>query len=606
MQPLNIDNVVKLPPTIKLAHFASHGSKNETKEGNPAPTPFVSCISCGNKFPSDQYHPVPYKTVIAHFEQVITLLTVDLTYQTSNGTLEWPPDPAIVTAAGGVGFGGVKLNPETSNKDSICLEDVTIPPVIRQLHTKLTAPAYRRYRKDPLFLYKTAMCCENCFLVYAELASTDFQIAPPHKQRKKSQNASQEQSGDPRYYHDQSRGRTPNEKWLPMGVDNSTAHASTYKSHSYNKGGRGVNSDSMTSNEFVSNPPPNFPDAIRSINVNYDGMGSSAYGNTSGVLDQSQANLQHSVAPRMTEEIIQQREDAFFKEMLNNNQPSKSHPLTHLITAQNKLESLKNTGTGAYAPKDAGEDGSSIGGSLGGSIGGFGGKKKTKKKEAANPYERPQKFVESVKTGKKASTGNRGKKKLANKNMDMSENSVNGGVGGSASGLPLSTSAARHRQFLLGTLNDIQKQLAAPTALRALVDKQDIEMKKNSEFQGKQDLNMTNDDLPDDAKENKSTTGLFKTNCKIAEKMCSITSFASQAWEGGPHQITLLVLERSSNDKFRISITEEDLGFEEGTIASMPLVKLKQVAKKSIDNLSWAMGATADGEGLGLIYISTN
>ena len=89
-------------------------------------------------------------------------------------------------------------------------------------------------------------------------------------------------------------------------------------------------------------------------------------------------------------------------------------------------------------------------------------------------------------------------------------------------------------------------------------------------------------------------------------KMCSISCFASQAWEGGPHQITLLVLERSSSDKFRISVTEEDLGFEEGTIASMPLPKLKQVAKKSIDNLSWAMGATADGEGLGLIYISTN
>ena len=34
-----------------------------------------------------------------------------------------------------------------------------------------------------------------------------------------------------------------------------------------------------------------------------------------------------------------------FKEMLNSGQPSAGHPLTHLITAQSKLESLnKNNG----------------------------------------------------------------------------------------------------------------------------------------------------------------------------------------------------------------------------------------------------------------------
>ena len=71
VQPLNIVSIVKLPPTIKLAHFASHGSSTaQSKESNPAPVPFVDCISCGKQYPSDQYHPVPYKTIIAHFEQV--------------------------------------------------------------------------------------------------------------------------------------------------------------------------------------------------------------------------------------------------------------------------------------------------------------------------------------------------------------------------------------------------------------------------------------------------------------------------------------------------------------------------------------------------------
>ena len=208
--PLNIDSIVKLPPTIKLSHFASHGSQDK----EPAPVPFVDCVSCGKKYPSDQFHPVPYKTIIAHFEQVINLLTVDMTYQSASGTLEWPPDPAIITAAGGVGFGGVKLDPST-NKDNICLEDVTIPPVVRQLHTKLTATAYRRYRKDPLFLYKTAMCCESCFLVYAEMASASFQITAPRKAPEGGM-SSRTQSR----FNESRRGRSDEDKWLP--VDNGT------------------------------------------------------------------------------------------------------------------------------------------------------------------------------------------------------------------------------------------------------------------------------------------------------------------------------------------------------------------------------------------------
>ena len=204
--PLNIDSIVKLPATIKLSHFASHGSHNEEH----APVPFVDCVSCGKKLPSDQYHPVPYKTIIAHFEQVINLLTVDMTYQSASGTLEWPPDPAIITAAGGVGFGGVKLDPST-NRDNICLEDVTIPPVVRQLHTKLTAGAYRRYRKDPLFLYKTAMCCESCFLVYAEMASASFQIAPPRKAPEGGTGG-----GSQSRYSESRRGRSSEDTWLPV------------------------------------------------------------------------------------------------------------------------------------------------------------------------------------------------------------------------------------------------------------------------------------------------------------------------------------------------------------------------------------------------------
>ena len=195
------------------------------------------------------------------------------------------------------------------SRDNICLEDVTIPPVIRQLHTKLTAPAYRRYRKDPLFLYKTAMCCENCFLVYAELASTDFQIAPPPKNRGKGGNdgSGRQALSDPRYHQPENRGRTPNDKWLPMG-DGSGNKQQTRKRRSNNNSTTTANNNYMNtqeSSEFVSQQPPNFPDAIRSVAMNYEQEGTRPVGNTSNTLDQSQQSQSQYLAPRMTEEIIQ-------------------------------------------------------------------------------------------------------------------------------------------------------------------------------------------------------------------------------------------------------------------------------------------------------------
>lgn len=49
--------------------------------------------------------------------------------------------------------------------------DLAIPPIIRKAHPTLTVSVYDKYRRDPLFLYKTIRLCEGCFLAYAELAT---------------------------------------------------------------------------------------------------------------------------------------------------------------------------------------------------------------------------------------------------------------------------------------------------------------------------------------------------------------------------------------------------------------------------------------------------
>ena len=187
-----------------------------------------------------------------------------------------------------------QLDPQT-NKDNICLEDVTIPPVVRQLHTKLTTTAYRRYRKDPLFLYKTAMCCENCFLVYAEMASVSFQIAAPHKLRSNSDN------GQSRYSESR-RGRTPSDKWLPVESTKRGGFRASVRSGPRKDAsmmGSGVNNSMSMSGDFIAQAPPHFPDAIRSVQTNYDETGTDPANGTSTILERT--------APVMTEEIIQKR-----------------------------------------------------------------------------------------------------------------------------------------------------------------------------------------------------------------------------------------------------------------------------------------------------------
>lgn len=163
---VSIDSIVQLPPHIKLIDKASHS------EEEPDVLTCVCCISCAQVATSDQFHPVQYKTIIAHFEQLLALLKID-SAASGNEQLKWPPDPQVVAAAGGVGFGNIIASQER-NKNEPRAIDINLPPIIRKIHPKLALPVYKKYRKDPLFMYKTVAVCEDCFLVYAELAHTPY------------------------------------------------------------------------------------------------------------------------------------------------------------------------------------------------------------------------------------------------------------------------------------------------------------------------------------------------------------------------------------------------------------------------------------------------
>jgi hypothetical protein len=164
-QAVSIDSIVQLPPYVKLVDKASHS------EAEPESLACVCCVSCAKVATSDQFHPVQYKTIITHFERLLSLLQVD----TETGLLKWPPAPEVIAAAGGVGFGNL-LSHQERNKQEPRDINVTLPPIIRKVHPKLTPAMYRKYRRDPLFMYKTVAVCEDCFLVYAELANSPLTL----------------------------------------------------------------------------------------------------------------------------------------------------------------------------------------------------------------------------------------------------------------------------------------------------------------------------------------------------------------------------------------------------------------------------------------------
>ena len=170
-RPLNMEAVVRLPSSIKLTQAPNH-SVNTSLE-NKLLT--ATCPSCQKHDADSHFQPVPYKTVMQHFEKTLKMLEED---DDSHPSKVWPPEDRFIKSAGDVGFGSLPAqlarDRETNPSRRYSKETHEIPPVIREIHPGLRVKGYSVYRNDPLFLHKTASVCEKCFLSYAQLTSTSF------------------------------------------------------------------------------------------------------------------------------------------------------------------------------------------------------------------------------------------------------------------------------------------------------------------------------------------------------------------------------------------------------------------------------------------------
>jgi hypothetical protein len=198
---VNIDSVVSLADSVHLNPIKTYEKI--------VPKSLITCLSCAKETLEDARHPITYKQIMKHYEHVLLILQSSSSAFHGNkkeGTVIWPPDAEVLQATGNVGFGCMQLDhheefrvntpsshhhqhhshshtgshsaPSIGNgyRRTMTLKhkklrDVSIPPILSYLHTKLSPDTFERCKTDPLFQNKTVLVCEDCYLVYAEFAT---------------------------------------------------------------------------------------------------------------------------------------------------------------------------------------------------------------------------------------------------------------------------------------------------------------------------------------------------------------------------------------------------------------------------------------------------
>eukprot|EP01041_Mallomonas_annulata_P000320 gene320-580_t len=350
---INIDGAISLPKTIHLNANPSYAEEKVSIRDNQ-----ILCVSCGVETIESLRHPITYKSIIKHYDHILQLITEYDQSSSSSSTmkLRWPPDPTILDAAGGVGFGCLEIVTENMSPRTDSLEQTLlrkIPPIIRFLHPKLTWKSYAKCRNDPLFLYKTVNICENCFLVYAEFMTMLLRLngdlsallGPEPSAAATTAPASMQRSSRGEGEASFSSSRPRSSEWRAM----SALHRSRSEPSRVLEGnisgivtGTGMEgfykNSSVISQPMVPDPIRRGGDATQSLR-RQERSDISSYETRQGQgLTKSSTTSKLSLYdPNEIRTMINERERHFFNEIAKNPQLKEQHPLMHLITAQKKL-----------------------------------------------------------------------------------------------------------------------------------------------------------------------------------------------------------------------------------------------------------------------------
>ncbi|ETV81351.1 hypothetical protein, variant 2 [Aphanomyces astaci] len=253
IKPLDINADAHVPSFVHLNVMPDGKPKSKIKQ-------FTTCRSCGASIDASVGSTVTYKAILEHFRQLLHALKVDMLRRPTAAVL-WPPDDSIIHAAGGVGFGilrdtaphlpsssssqhGAPRRPNVSKP--ITETDVTIPPMLRSLHPHLTLDDFGRFSHDPVFLYKTATVCTDCFLVFADYSTSALEV---NTLRQEAPAVLRPQRDIPPLKQGglvKSTSTLPNSAWMPQ------------------KGGKSPSSivAAMPKRQYTFKPPPSLPQRI--------------------------------------------------------------------------------------------------------------------------------------------------------------------------------------------------------------------------------------------------------------------------------------------------------------------------------------------------------
>ncbi|GBG29825.1 Small glutamine-rich tetratricopeptide repeat-containing protein beta [Hondaea fermentalgiana] len=471
-----------------------------------------TCRSCRGSVLMDRFYRVPYKTIVAHFEQFMTILAANnacaRSRRRSGLQIEWPPSRELVRVVGNIGLGPLEdlreviRTAKDRSKVVIAQEDIEIPPIIREAHPHLACADYRRYRKDPMFLYKTSAVCEDCYLVFAQVASAAKQDIFAKELQRQFDELTGTANEDPEIRAH--RLHAKNVRAQAEHIERTTRQRRERKDQRRKERERkrqaqqfmasGANPGTRLAKMAGPSMPPRIDEkSLASIAVCKSEPVLEALQKRESELAEAQLSRdtgglsattleEVSDLPSEFQQELRERENSFFRDLYRNPNLEHGHPLAHMISAQAKVhiteaaltsdiksapqprKSKRSNGRSAALP-------GSGGGARRSSTQAFVSKllspRDLKSVDWSSPYVQPQVSGKPLMAGRKRSPRSRAADQVPTVDGNYDDRRP-----GSREDRPASResqSAAEHREFLLKTLEHVQSQLDNPAPLNQAV-----------------------------------------------------------------------------------------------------------------------------------------
>lgn len=356
---------VGLSPSMSSSSISS-GDMDERRMG------FTRCTSCGRQVEQKKLLATTYKAVLDHFQRFLRFLRLQVN-ESEHAAIEWPPDERLVQAAGGVGFGILYANGKSGSSSvkrasisstssatssaasgsasgALTRKELIIPPVIQFLHPTFTVDDFERHRHDPLFLHKPVGVCESCCLVYADYTTSSLEVnsirpSAPAILRPHCELSDAKKRLDPldplavALAASNNNNSTSGGLASPPGARKSAARtkppASAWKPVTSDPKATALSKMRATGPRSTLSTWPSAPQLPQRID-SFDDVHAASFADLP-LASGSGAGLSSSQGAH----ALQQREETFFRELNQQKDLERGHPLHHMLESATRLASTK-------------------------------------------------------------------------------------------------------------------------------------------------------------------------------------------------------------------------------------------------------------------------